>query len=330
MQRLVIFAPNWVGDSVMAQPAIADLRRELAATSLIVLARPSVAPVFSMMPEVDEILPLEKRSVVGVDGDVRKALNSVNAALLFPNSLHAAVLAYRAGIPERWGYRTDCRSPLLTRAVERRSGIHQVRSFQQLVSALGFPSQEAVPALAVSAALREEGLTELRGSGWNGRDPLVALAPGAAYGSAKRWPAVSFAALASDLGADGIATILVGGPADRDVGATIVRSLGPSARVHDLIGQNDVRGMAGVLTHCRALVANDSGAMHLGAAIGVPVTVPFGPTDERLSRPIGPKHAVLTHDVWCRPCMLRECPLDHRCMRGIGVAAVATAARRWL
>ena len=96
----------------------------------------------------------------------------------------------------------------------------------------------------------------------------------------------------------------------------------------NLIGQNDIPGLAGVLVNCRALVSNDSGAMHLGAALGLAVTVPFGPTDERQTRPLGDRHTVLTHPVWCRPCMLRECPIDHRCMTGISVQSVADAARR--
>ena len=154
-------------------------------------------------------------------------------------------------------------------------------------------------------------------------------APGAAWGSAKRWPPSSFAVLARTLGADGLRPVLVGSAADAPVGRAILRALEPNGAVLNVIG-NDIGGLVGVLANCRALVSNDSGAMHLGAAIGLPVTVPFGPTDERLTRPLGDHHSVLTHPVWCRPCMLRECPLDHACMRGIPVAAVADAARRAL
>jgi heptosyltransferase-2 len=100
--------------------------------------------------------------------------------------------------------------------------------------------------------------------------------------------------------------------------------------VLNLIGRTDLVALAGVLTQCRALVTNDSGAMHLGAAVGVSVTALFGPTDERATRPLGDPHVVIAHDVWCRPCMLRECPLDHRCMRRIQPATVLEAARRTL
>ena len=129
---------------------------------------------------------------------------------------------------------------------------------------------------------------------------------------------------------DGVRTVLVGSRADARVGQELLLALGARAPAINLIGSNDIRGLAGVLVHCRALVSNDSGAMHLGAAVGVPVTAPLGPTDERLTRPLGARHRVITHAVWCRPCMLRECPLDHRCMRGIPAAAVAEAARESL
>jgi heptosyltransferase II len=105
---------------------------------------------------------------------------------------------------------------------------------------------------------------------------------------------------------------------------------GFSPAIIDLVGKTDLPTLAGVLTHCRALVTNDSGAMHLAAAAGVPVTAVFGPTNELATRPIGDAHAIVTNDVWCRPCMLRECPLDHRCLRGVSATSVAAAVRRTL
>jgi heptosyltransferase-2 len=110
----------------------------------------------------------------------------------------------------------------------------------------------------------------------------------------------------------------------------VFRSLRGDPAPIDLTGRTDLPMLAGVLTHCRALVTNDSGAMHVAAAVGVPVTAVFGPTDESATRPIGDAHRVITHPVWCRPCMLRECPIDHRCMRRIAVTTVMDAARRTL
>jgi heptosyltransferase-2 len=157
------------------------------------------------------------------------------------------------------------------------------------------------------------------------------MAPGAAGGGAKQWPAASFAALATALARDGAATLLVGASTDRAAASAVAAGVGSGIPLLDLVGGTDLPSLAGVLVNCRALVSNDSGAMHFGAALGLPVTAFFGPTIERETSPLGRvEPVVLTRDVWCRPCMLRECPLDHRCMRGIGVDAALAAARRSL
>ncbi len=197
--------------------------------------------------------------------------------------------------------------------------------------ALGFPNGPAQPRLDVTPEIRAAGARVLADAGWDGAAPLVALAPGGAYGGAKRWPPEYFAALARELASDGVGAVIVGTAADEPTSTrrSRRRSAGTARMIVDLVGRTDVPTLAGVLAHARALVANDSGVMHLGAALGVPTTALFGPTDERLTAPRSASaHAVLTHPVWCRPCMLRECPLDHQCMRGISVAAVADAARR--
>jgi heptosyltransferase-2 len=166
-------------------------------------------------------------------------------------------------------------------------------------------------------------------AGWNRQTPLVALAPGAAYGGAKRWPPEYFAELAGTLAGDGVVSVMVGSDADAATGHEIAARAG-AGRILNLIGATDLPTLAGVLAACRAVVSNDSGAMHLAAAIGVPVTAVFGPTDEMATGLRGDAHAIVTHPVWCRPCLLRECPLDHACMRGVGVDAVLTEARRTL
>jgi heptosyltransferase-2 len=328
VQRLVIFAPNWLGDSVLALPAIADVRRSMAETAITIAARPSIAPLFALVPRIDDVLVLDRRAGAGQSVAALRE-RGFDAALLLPNSFAVALLARRGGIRERWGYRTDCRGPLLTRAVPRRPDAHQAVSYQHLVRALGMPNGPLDPKLLVTAEVRETGAGLLARAGWDGHSPLVAFAPGAAYGGAKRWPSASFAALATALRGDGVAVVLVGSPTDRTVGAEIVAAAGEGVRLFDLVG-TDLAAMAGILVHCRALVSNDSGAMHFGAAIGLPVTALFGPTDEQVTRPIGDAHAVLTNPVWCRPCWLRECPLEHRCMRGIGVETVEAAVRRSL
>jgi heptosyltransferase-2 len=249
-----------------------------------------------------------------------------------PNSFRSAFDVVRAGIPERWGYRGEGRRLLLTRAVPPPpGGTHQVDCYQYLVHALGFPNGAREPRLDVSPDLRAAGARALVDGGWDGTTPLVALAPGAAFGGAKRWPPDYFADLARGLAGDGVRSVLIGSAADEPTARDIQIALGPDQSPLNLVGRTDLPTLAGLLTSVRALVTNDSGAMHLAAAIGVPVTAVFGPTDERLTAPRAvAAHAVLTNPVWCRPCMLRECPLDHQCMRGVPVAAVADATRRML
>jgi heptosyltransferase-2 len=183
------------------------------------------------------------------------------------------------------------------------------------VRALDIDNGSSTPTIVLSPAIREKGTAILRQAGWDAKTPLVAIAPGAAYGSAKRWPPTAFADLAAGLAEEGVRTAMVGALSDRSTATEVVEALHGRATLIDVVGQTDIPALAGVLANCRAVMANDSGALHLAAALGVKVTAAFGPTDERLSAPRGA--AVLTHDTWCRPCALRECPLDHACMIGI-------------
>jgi lipopolysaccharide heptosyltransferase II len=329
--RLLILAPNWLGDAVMALPAIADVRRALPDTRLTVAARGSVAPLFALVPAIDEPVVIDAPHRVRTIGgwrDIGRELRDQGpweAALLLPNSFRAALMASRAGIPERWGYRTDWRGRLLTRAVAPPRRVHQVDYYRELVRALGFPNGAAEPVLAVGEAPRAAAREILRNAGWDGRTPLVALAPGAAYGGAKRWPPASFAELANGLARDGVACVLVGSPGDAATGREVAAAAGAS--LLDVIGRTDLPALAGVFALSRAVVSNDSGAMHVAAAVGTPVTAVFGPTDERATAPRAPHVTVLTHAVWCRPCMMRECPIDHRCMRGIRADRVLRTLR---
>jgi heptosyltransferase II len=323
VKRLVVFAPNWLGDAVMALPAIADVRRGLPAASVDVAARPSVAPLFAMVPDVADVVSIDRGRVVAALRD-----RQYDAALLLTNSFQSALSARRAGIGERWGYRTDFRAPLLTRRVVAPVSVHQAEYYQHLVRALGFATGALVPRVDLPAAARAAASDLLRREGWDGRAPLVALAPGAAYGGAKRWPATSFAGVARRLTEAGATAVLIGSAADAEIGGEVAAALGSSYTAIDLIGRTDLPTLGGVLAGCRALVTNDSGAMHLAAALGVPVVAMFGASNEHKSRPLGAgRRVVLSHEVWCRPCMLRECPLTHACMRGISVDAVVEAAR---
>jgi heptosyltransferase-2 len=250
------------------------------------------------------------------------------AAVLLPNSFNTARLAWRAGIRERWGYRADFRTLLLTRGVSPPTRVHQTEYYRHLVRALGFGGTSTIePRIELTDSHREAGAALLGEQGWTGRMPLVAVAPGAAFGGAKRWPIGSFAGLIDGLTNDGLRTVLIGAAADRAAATEVLMAAKASPAPLNLVGRTDLPTLGGVLAQCRSLVTNDSGAMHFAAALGLPVIAMFGPTRERETHPIGGQHAVLTHPVWCRPCMLKECPLTHRCMTGIGVDAVLAATR---
>ena len=318
----MVVAPNWLGDAVMSLPAVADLRRSRPDATIAIAARPSIAPLFSLTRGLDDVIVLPGGPV---------SLERFETAILFPNSFHSALLAARAGVGERWGYRTDWRGLLLTRAIDRPAPMHQIDYYQRLTTALGFPAGSSTPRIDVPDEVRAAGRRALLDAGWDGRSPVAAVAPGAAYGSAKRWPAAAFADLIAGLAEDGVTSVMTGAAADQPVAREVIRILGARAHVLDLVERTDIPGLAGVLAHCRTLVANDSGALHLAAALGVKVAAVFGPTDDRLTAPrpaaADQKAAIVTNETWCRPCGLRECPLDHACMRGVAAADVLAAAR---
>lgn len=327
MNRVVIFAPNWLGDAVMALPAMSAVQANLPGSAIAVAARPAIAPLFQLAPSFSEVVTLDGRD----RGLAALHRGGYDTAILLPNSFNAARLAWRAGIAGRWGYRGDFRSWLLTRAIFPPQRLHQVEYYRFLAAALGFPGGPETPRLEAPADLAVQGRVLLEVEGWNPATPLVAMAPGAAFGSAKRWPAASFAALADGLAADGVRTVLLGSAADRSAALELTAAMRSPARPFNLVGHTDLPGLAGVLAHCRTLVTNDSGAMHFAAALGVNVVVMFGPTRERETSPRGAgRQAVLTHPVWCRPCMLRECPLTHRCMTGIPADEVHARVRSLL
>jgi len=192
--KLLVLAPNWLGDAIMALPAIADLRRHYPGARLTLAARRPLAALATMIPGVDGSIPLDgrggARAISALRGDINRLREGrFDAVLLLPNSFHAALLAYGARIPQRWGYRADLRSPLLTRAVAkpRVARLHQAEYYQHLTRGLGIAPGPLVAEVRVDEESRASADRLLREHGWDGR-PLVGVAPGAAYGGAKRGP----------------------------------------------------------------------------------------------------------------------------------------------
>lgn len=340
VRRLLVFSPNWLGDAVMALPAIDDLRRSHPGCRLIVAARRSVASLFALVPWVDDVIELEWKGKASEPGAMMRDVSRLraagaDAALLLPNSFASAWLAFAARVPERWGYARDGRSLLLTQAIALPSSspLHQGSYYQRLVHALGAPNGPLEPRLVVPDTAVAEAQTLLTSAGWDGRRPLVVFAPGAAYGTAKRWWPDHFARLAADLVAAGTHVVLIGSTADAETTSEVCAMVPDTARasVSDLAGRTSLEVLAAVLRLARACVSNDSGAMHVAAAVGVPLAALFGPTNEHETAPLA--HApmdLLIHHVSCRPCMLRECPIDHPCMRDLDPARVLTSVHRLL
>jgi heptosyltransferase-2 len=337
-QRVLVVAPNWLGDAVMALPALADVRRAYPDGHLVVAARPSVAPLYSMVPGVDGTIvtewrgSLRNRQPLSLDVDRVKA-ERIDLAILFPNSFASAWGLYRAAVTERWGYAADWRRPFLTRAIARPGGSrHQGAYYQHLVRQLGMPNGPLEPSLSIPSAAVDESQALLSARGWTGTRPLLVIAPGAAYGTAKRWLPGHFAALLTGVTRDGAHGAIVGTAADADSARMVLAAMDAAERaaVSDLTGATTLQTLAGVMSLAAACVSNDSGAMHLAGAVGTPLAAVFGPTRDRETAPLtrhGGRAEVLVNQVWCRPCMLRECPIDHRCMKGLRPERVLESVR---
>ena len=320
--RTLVVAPSWVGDSVLALPFLEALAASDRA--LVALARPHLEPLLRLSPAVREVVVRDADDAVSVER-VRAA--ACAEAVILPNSFRSAWIPYRAGIKYRWGYSGNWRTPFLRPAVPRPRGKrHQAEDYRELAEALGVaPPASWVPRIELDEMLRERGRERLaRGHVPVGEGRLVGLFPGAEFGPSKRWPWQRFAALATELRrrVPGVREVILAGP--KEVWMA-VRVHEESGKLHPVIGPDlDLAGLAAVLSHLDLLITNDTGPMHLAAALGVPCVALFGPTDPRRTAPAGAGHHVLYRDLWCSPCFRRRCPLVyHGCLRGIEVEEVA-------
>jgi len=314
--RLVVRLPNWLGDAVMAIPSLVAVRNAFPQAHLALAGEPSVLPIFS---ESSDIHPQELLAITRATARPLLQEGRFDSILLLTNSFRSAWVARQSGIQSRWGYSAAGRGPFLTRAVRRpREAVHQSEYYLRLVQGLGIVTPSSpLPQLGVTDPTRRRAALLLEQHGVTSGTTLIGFAPGAAYGHAKRWPPERVARVIERLSRErGIRSVLFGAAGDREAGRAIESTLPSDIGVVNLIGRTDLRLLMGAIRACRAFVSNDSGAMHLAAALGVPVTAIFGPTNDRATAPLG-DHDVILKQVFCRPCMLRECPIDHRCMKRI-------------
>lgn len=324
LRSLLIRAPNWIGDVVLSLGAVRDLRRNFPEARIEVLARPWVADLYRAVREVDAV-----RASAGFRADVESLRGAFDAAVLLTNSFGSALVAFAAGIPERWGYATDGRGALLTRRARvppSLRGSSEVYYYRAMVAGVGL---EVSAAQDISLRCPEEwgarGAALLEDDG----APWVGLNPGAFYGTAKRWIPARYAAVGDLLSRQAGARIaILGGPSERPLADAIAAAMTSPTRV--LSGETSLPELVGVISRLRLLVTNDSGPMHVGAALGVPLVAIFGPTDWRETAPLGDRQRLVREAVECAPCKLRECPIDHRCMRRITVERVVAEARELL
>jgi|SRR5579863_3455257 len=334
--RLMIRATNWVGDAILALPALRAVRAKFPDAEIAIVARPYVADIYRGQGVADELIPYDVRGEQrGWSGRERLARalkeKKFDCALLLQNAFDAAWLAWRAGIPERIGYARDGRSLLLTKAIPvPKAGeipAHEKFYYLELLRRAGWIQDlqdDPHISLQVAPEQSEHAEATLLAAGARPGVSRIAVGAGASYGSAKCWPPDRFAqALAHFSTRKDVEIILLGTPAETQVSAAIAASAGRP--VIDLTGKTAIAGLPALLSRCHLFLGNDSGAMHVAAAVGLPVVAIFGPTDPDGTAPVTPRCTIVQQRPYCSPCFLRRCPTDHRCMTAVTVPMVESA-----
>jgi heptosyltransferase-2 len=336
--KILIRATNWVGDAVMSLPAIRAVHARFPAAELVVLARPWVADLYARETGISHVIPYDAGSgfhdlsaKLRVAGVLRR--EKFDCAILLQNAFEAAAIAWLASIPRRIGYARDGRGMLLTDAipVPRTGEIPRHERFYYLELLRRAGLIEHIPP---SDAIRLEGADAARASGEERfaklgiTSPVVGVSPGAAYGTAKRWLPERFAEAAVETArAQAGSVAFFGSAGERELCQTVAQMVAQAGVAgHNLAGATTLKEFIDLAAACRVFLTNDSGAMHIASALGVPTVAVFGATDDSTTGPTGALARVVREPVECSPCLLRECPIDHRCMTRVPAARVAEVA----
>jgi heptosyltransferase-2 len=320
--QILIRSSNWLGDAAMSVPAVRAIRAGRPDARVTIAAPEKIASMWKLVAEVDAIIPLPRSRLLSVVWLLRRE-PSFDVAILFPNSVRAALESWLTRIPRRVGYRGHWRRWLLNQIVPvpRKPGPpeHHSLRFLRIARECGadtFDSDRSRAGVQYSTSNVQMPIN---------RQPIkIGLCPGAEYGTAKRWLPKRFAEAAEKISAQSsVQWILFGTPRDAAVGDQIAAALGDHCV--NRVGQTTLDQLIDELRECRLLLTNDTGTMHLAALLGVPVVAIFGSTEPRLTGPLGNGHIALRHRVECSPCFLRECPIDFRCMKAVSVQEVANA-----
>ena len=343
IKTLLVRGTNWVGDAVMSVPALRELRRKFANAHIVLLVRPWVKDVYAATDFVDEILVYDKagnhHGLSGMRRLVRELKSrKFDMAVLLQNAFEAASIAFLARIPIRLGYARDARSLLLTHAIPIDPTVHrshQAYYYLGILSGAGLLDEHPWKQknyhldsirLGVCESDASAARELLRARGVAGDAPIVGINPGASYGGAKRWPAQRFASVADAVATEfGACIVIFGATKELPIAQQVADAMASPAVV--LAGMTTLGQLMGLIKECRLFITNDSGPMHLAAALGVPQLAIFGSTSEIATGPLSASARVIKCKVDCNPCFLRECPIDFRCMLGISVQEVVAAAR---
>ena len=351
IKKILVVLPNWIGDAVMSAPAISQIKEGFPSARITVIGLPHISELFYESPYVDEIQvyknnpsisPFTKGGDRGIDVLVSSGLSlrpeKFDMALLLPNSFRSALLVRLAGIPLRCGYNRDGRGFLLTmpiRLTPQLKRVHQVEYYLHLarsiltfnppISPFNKGGLRGIGGMGALLFLSKDEIRQAKETlgkyQITAEDLLIGINPGATYGSSKRWYPERFSQVAAALVQKYHAKIILfGGPGERGIAEEIIRASAPS--LLNMAGQTTIRGLMALLSQCRLLITNDSGPMHIAAALGVPVAAIFGSTDPTITAPAGSRHVVIKKDVLCSPCFRRKCPTNLECMDLIRVEDV--------
>ena len=339
--RLLIRATNWVGDAIMALPALRAVRGRFPEAEIAILARPYVADIYRDQQICNQLIAYDSHGKHrGIVGRERLAAElralKFDTALLLQNAFDAAWVSWRAGILERIGYARDGRSFLLTKAIPApKAGEippHEKFYYLELLRRAGWVesvADESFIALNVSKENRQRAAEFLAQAGAR-RDCLrIAIGAGASYGSAKCWAPSRFAEITNRLTSQTDADVILFGTAAE---AAVTGAISSELRRPpiDLTAKTAIADLPALLSLCHLFIGNDSGSMHVAAAVGLPVVAVFGPTDAFGTGPVTPRCTIVQQKPYCSPCFLRHCPTDHRCMRAITLDMVEAAAKPWV
>ena len=338
IKRILVRGPNWLGDAVMCEPALRGLRRLFPDAQIALLVKPAVADLFAGHPVLTRVVTYDiKGRHAGLSGKWALAgqlrRQGFDLAVLFQNAFEAAFLTFLAGVPRRYGYATDGRSLLLSDPVaapDRRTVVHQVRYYWDLLKPLGLTGDPTAPKLVVFPEEEQAMAGRFAQGGLTATDVVVGINPGSTYGGAKRWLPERFAEVTERLcrtiresREQQVSVVIFGAKGEERLGQEIAARL--SSRSLVLSGATTIRELMAAVKRCAMLLTNDTGPMHIASAFQVPVVAIFGPTDWRTTSPFESAHAIVRQPVDCAPCQLRECPIDHRCMTRVSVEQVYEA-----